>query len=201
MLLTIMVPAYNEQDRIIRALNSIPRRSDIEVLIIDDGSTDNTYQVCKKYAKENTDLNIRIIRHKENKGLGSAKNTGYDNAKGDYINQLDADDWLYTDMYEKVMEELDGTDIVYQDLRIDNGDVWQVREETKHLWCGGTLRFIRREFLADHRCPEVKAGEDWFLNEELQKLPHTDKFTHIVGYHYTFPREGSLCDLRNRGLL
>ena len=160
MLLTIIVPAYNEQNRIIRALNSIPRRSDIEVLIIDDGSTDKTYQVCKKYAKENAGLNIRIIRHKENKGLGSAKNTGYDNAKGDYINQLDADDWLYTDMYEKVMEELDGTDIVYQDLRIDSGDVWQVREETKHLWCGGTLRFIRREFLADHRCPEVKAGED-----------------------------------------
>ena len=201
MLLTIIVPAYNEQDRIIRALNSIPRRSDIEVLIIDDGSTDNTYEVCKNYAESNPDLNIRIIRHVENKGLGSAKNTGYDNASGDYINQLDADDWLYTSEYERVMAELDGTDIVYMDLRLDSGDVWTVTENTKHLWCGGTLRFIRKEFLGDLRCPEVRCAEDWFLNEELQKLPHTDKFTQIVGYHYTFPREGSLCDQRSKGLL
>ena len=201
MLLTIIVPAYNEQDRITTALDSIPRRDDIEVLIIDDGSTDDTYKVCKNYAKNHKDMNIRIIRLKKNKGLGNAKNVGYDNAKGDYINQLDADDWLYTENYEKVMAMLDGTDMVYMDLRIDDGNIWQVRESTKHLWCGGTLRFIRREFLGDSRCPEVRAGEDWFLNEELQAKPHTDNFTNIVGYHYTFPREGSLCDLRGKGLL
>ena len=201
MLLTIIVPAYNEQDRIIRALNSVPRRPDIEVLIVDDGSTDQTYEVVHRYAESNRNLNIRIIRLSENKGLGNAKNVGYDNAKGDYINQLDADDWLYTSEYERVMEQLDGTDMVYMDLSIESGDVWRVTENTKHLWCGGPLRFIRREFLGDSRCPVVKAGEDWFLNEELQAKPHTDKFTGIVGYHYTFPREGSLCDLRNRGLL
>ena len=201
MLLTIIMPAFNEQDRITTALDSIPRRNDLEVLIIDDGSTDNTYEVCQKYAENASDLNIRIIRLEENKGLGNAKNVGYDNALGEYINQLDSDDYLYTDVYERVMAELDGTDIVYMDLRIDNGDIWTVREETKHLWCGGTLRFIRREFLGESRCPEVRAGEDWFLNEELQAKPHTDKFTNLVGYHYTFPREGSLCDLRNKGEL
>ena len=201
MLLTIIMPAFNEQDRITTALDSIPRRDDLEVLIIDDGSTDNTYEVCQKYAENASDLNIRIIRLEENKGLGNAKNVGYDKALGEYINQLDSDDYLYTDVYEKVMAELDGTDIVYMDLRIDNGDIWTVREETKHLWCGGTLRFIRREFLGESRCPEVRAGEDWFLNEELQAKPHTDKFTNLVGYHYTFPREGSLCDLRNKGEL
>ena len=201
MLLTIIVPAYNEETRIEKALDSIPRRDDLEVLIIDDGSTDNTYEVCQKYASEHSDLNIRIIRLEKNKGLGNAKNVGYDNALGDYINQLDADDYLITEAYEHVMRELDGTDMVYMDLQIDNGTSWRVREETKHLWCGGPLRFIRREFLGDSRCPAIRAGEDWFLNEELQKKPHTDKFTGIVGYHYTFPREGSLCDLRNRGLL
>ena len=201
MLLTIIVPAYNEETRIVRALESIPRRKDLEVLIIDDGSTDNTYEVCQKYATEHSDLDIRIIRLEKNKGLGNAKNVGYDNALGDYINQLDADDWLYTEDYEKVMSELDGTDVVYMDLRIDSGDRWCVNEETKHLWCGGTLRFIRKEFLGDLRCPEIRAGEDWFLNEALLEKNPTEKFTGLVGYHYTFPREGSLCDLRNRGLL
>jgi glycosyltransferase involved in cell wall biosynthesis len=130
-----------------------------------------------------------------------AKNVGYDNALGDYINQLDSDDYLYTAEYEKIIDQLDGTDMVYMDLQIDNGDIWRVHEGTKHLWCGGTVRFIRKDFLGDSRCPEIRAGEDWFLNEELQKKPHTDKFTGIVGYHYTFPRDGSLCDLRNKGEL
>ena len=201
MLLTIIVPAYNEQDRIVRALDSVPIRDDIEILIINDGSTDKTLSVAKKYAKEHPERNIRVISYKENKGLGHAKNVGYDNAHGDYINQLDCDDYLYTEVYERVMAELDGTEMVYMDMRIDNGDIWVLREETKHLWCGGPLRFIRRDFLGDLRCPEIRAGEDWFLNEELQKKPHTDKFTSLVGYHYSFPREGSLCDLRSRGLL
>lgn len=201
MLLTIIVPAYNEETRIEKALDSIPRRDDLEVLIVDDGSTDKTYEVCQKYAEEHSDLNIRIIRLEKNQGLGNAKNVGYENAHGDYINQLDADDYLITEAYEHVMQELDGTDMVYMDLQIDNGTSWRVREETKHLWCGGPLRFIRREFLGDSRCPAIRAGEDWFLNEELQKKPHTDKYTGIVGYHYSFPREGSLCDLRSRGLL
>ena len=201
MLLTIIVPVYNQDDLLARALDSIPRRDDIDVLIIDDGSTDNTYQVAVDYALEHPDLHMRIISLPENKGLGNAKNVGYDNALGDYINQLDSDDYLYTAEYEKVMEQLDGTDMVYMDLQIDRGDIWRVNEATKHIWCGGTLRFIRKEFLGESRCPEIRATEDWYLNEELQAKPHTDKFTGIVAYHYTFPREGSLCDLKERGLL
>ena len=201
MLLTIIVPVYNLEDLVVRALDSVPRRQDLEVLIIDDGSTDNTYMVCQKYANDHADLAVRIIRLKENKGLGNAKNVGYDNAHGDYINQLDADDYLYTDVYERVMAQLDGTDIVYQNMRINSGTIWRVTEDSKHLWCGGPWRFIRREFLGDMRCPEVRAGEDWFLNEDMQAKPHSEKYTDLVGYHYNFPREGSLCDLRNRGLL
>ena len=201
MLLTIIVPVYNLADMVTRALDSVPRRGDLEVLIVDDGSTDNTYEVCQKYAEDHKDLMVRIIRLEKNKGLGNAKNVGYDNAHGDYINQLDADDYLYTNDFEKVMALLDGTDVVYQNLRIDSGDMWAVNEETKHLWCGGPLRFIRKEFLGDLRCPEIRAGEDWFLNEALLKKNPTEKFTGFVGYHYSFPREGSLCDLRNKGIL
>ena len=201
MLCTVIMPAYNEQDRIIRAIDSVPVRDDLEILVIDDGSTDDTVKVVQKYAEAHPERIIRIISLPENKGLGNAKNVGYDNAQGEYINQLDSDDYFYTEEYQKVLEQLDGTDMVYMDLQIDNGDVWVVREETKHLWCGGPLRFIRKEFLGDSRCPVVRAGEDWFLNEALLAKPHTDKFTGLVGYHYTFPREGSLCDLRDKGIL
>lgn len=199
MILTIIVPVYNLDSLLMRALKSIPEREDIEILIINDASTDRSLEVALEYQSQHD--NVRIITNPHNLGLGATKNVGYDNALGDYINQLDADDYLYTDKYNEIIDQLDGTDMVYMDLRINNGSVWQVRPETNHLWCGGTLRFIKRSFLADHRCPEVKAGEDWYLNEELQNLPHTDKYTGIIGYHYNFPREGSLCDLRNRGLL
>lgn len=201
MLLTIIVPVYNQETLVITALDSIPKRDDIEVLIVDDGSTDNTLKNVRKYKSDHPEMNIRIIHNKINHGLGHAKNVGYANARGDYINQLDSDDFLYTEEYEKAMAQLDGTDMVYISLRINSGAVWQLRKENNYLFCGGTLRFIRREFLGDSRCPEVRAGEDWFLNDELQRKPHTDKYTGIVAYHYNFPREGSLCDLRNRGLL
>ena len=201
MLLTIIVPVYNQADLIERALDSIPRRDDVETIVIDDGSIDNTLDTVLNYRLNHPEMFMTVISLAENKGLGNAKNVGYMNAHGDYINQLDSDDFLYTEEYEKAMSQLDGADMVYIDLKINSGDVWRVNENSKHLWCGGTLRFIRREFLGDSRCPEIKAGEDWFLNEELQKKPHTDKFTGLVAYHYNFPREGSLCDLRGRGLL
>lgn len=199
MKLTVIVPVWNQEKLLQRALESIPQRDDIEILIINDGSTDKTLEIAEAFQK--TRPNVRIITNEKNLGLGATKNVGYDNALGDYINQLDSDDYFYTDAYNKAIDQLDGTDMVYMDLKINNGNVWRVTDETKHLWCGGTLRFIRREFLGESRCPEVKAGEDWFLNEELQKKPHTDKFTGIVAYHYNFPRKDSLCDLRNRGLL
>lgn len=201
MLLTVIVPVYNQADLIERALDSIPRRDDVETIVIDDGSTDNTLDTVLNYRKNHPEMFMTVISLAENKGLGNAKNVGYTNASGDYINQLDSDDYFYTEEYEKAIDQLDGTDMVYIDLKINSGDVWAVNEKSKHLWVGGTLRFIRREFLGDSRCPEIRAGEDWFLNEELQKKPHTDKFTGLVAYHYNFPREGSLCDLRGRGLL
>lgn len=200
-LLTVIVPVFNQEDLIVRALDSIPKRDDIEIIVIDDGSTDYTLDTVLDYRDDHPERRITVISLAENKGLGNAKNVGYTNANGLYINQLDSDDYLYTEEYEKVIEELDGTDMVYMDMRINNGEVWRVNESTKHLWCGGTVRFIKKDFLGGSRCPEVRAGEDWFLNEELQAKPHTDKFTGLVAYHYNFPRPGSLCDLRNRGLL
>lgn len=198
-LLTIIVPVYNQEELLLRALDSVPIRDDIEVLIINDGSTDRTLEIAEEYQSKHD--NVRIITNPTNIGLGASKNVGYDNAKGQYINQLDSDDYFLTDKYNKVIDLLDGTDMVYINIQINNGNIWSCNKNTVHLWCGGPLRFIRREFLGNHRCPEVRAGEDWFLNEELQKIPHTDKFTNICAYHYNFPREGSLCDQRSKGEL
>ena len=200
--LTIFIPVYNGEDYILRALYSIPPRDDIEILIIDDCSNDRTYEIVEEFMFEHPDLNIRIIQHYENKGLGAAKNTAYNNAKGEYINQLDSDDYLYTKEYNRIIdEELDGTDIVVMNLKKNDGSLFDIVEENKECLCSGCARFIRREFLGDTRCPEIRAGEDFHLYQELLKKKPTEKFTRRIGYHYNFPREGSLYDLMLKGKL
>jgi len=197
--LSVIVPVYNQEELVIRALDSIPKRDDIEILIIDDCSTDNTLENCQKWKEQNTDRDVKIIHLEVNEGLGNAKNVGYDNASGEYVNQLDSDDYLYTEEYNKVVDMLDGTDIVYMNLKKNDGLVFELNPESQKSLCSGCARFIRKEFLGDTRCPKIRAAEDWHLNEALQQKPHTDKFTGITGYHYNFPREGSLYDQLIKG--
>lgn len=200
--LSIIVPVYNQENLIIRALDSIPKREDIEVIVVNDASTDSTLEKVAQWMYDNRfALSATLINLEKNKGLGNAKNVGFDNAKGEYVNQLDSDDYLITEYYEKVIDELDGTDIVYSNIEINSGDIFDINKGNQSQYCSGCARFIRREFLGDTRCPIIRATEDWHLNDKLQKKPHTDKFTGIVSYHYNFPREGSLYDQFIKGEL
>lgn len=196
--LSIIVPVYNQQDLIIRALESIPKRKDIEVVIVNDGSTDNSYNRCLRWMFEEQELKVKICSQ-VNRGLGSAKNLGFESATGEYITQLDSDDYLITEEYEKILNELDGTDMVYCNLELNSGEVFKLTPETQEKYCSGCVRFIKRSFLGKTRCPEIRATEDWYLNQELQKKPHTEKYTNITAYHYNFPREGSLYDIYVKG--
>lgn len=199
-LLSIIVCVYNQPHLVVRALDSIPRRNDIEVVVVDDGSTDETLDVLTDYAEKH-DLDMRIITYDENRGLGHAKNVAFDACLGEYIHELDSDDCLYTEVYEQAMSELTGEDIVYINLVPNDGFVMRLTEDTKHGYCAGIARFYKRSLLGSSRCPEIRAGEDWYLNEELLAKPHTEKFTDLNAYHYNFPREGSLFDLLKKGLI
>ena len=92
-LLSIIIPAYNAEKFIDRCSKSIINEitDNTEIIIIDDESTDNTYEICKEYESEYS--NIRVI-HKTNEGVSVARNVGIENAKGKYILFLDSDDWL-----------------------------------------------------------------------------------------------------------
>ena len=199
--LSIIIPVYNQEDLIVRALDSIPQRDDIEIIIVNDASTDLTSKKCIEWKREHKNMDILLVNLPENKGLGNAKNVGFDNASGEYVNQLDSDDYLITKEYENVIDELDGTDMIYCNLQINNGYVFDITQENQNQFCSGCARFIKRDFLGDTRCPTIRATEDWYLNEALQKKPHTDKFTRIVAYHYNFPRDGSLYDQYIKGEL
>lgn len=92
-LVSVVIPTYNREGTIKRAIDSVLRQtySDIEVIVVDDGSTDNTVQIVSGYQ----DHRVRIICQKERGGANKARNTGIANAKGEYIAFQDSDDeWL-----------------------------------------------------------------------------------------------------------
>lgn len=102
--ITVIVPVYNTEDLVERCVRSIlhqtyPKEA-LEVIAVDDGSTDATPQILRKLAE--TDPNLHVIRQ-ENAGTSAARNTGIKAATGDFIGFVDADDYLEEDMYEELM--------------------------------------------------------------------------------------------------
>ena len=98
---SIIVPVYNAEKYLKECLDSLVRQtlSDIEIIIIDDGSKDHSGSICEEYAAK--DCRFHVI-HKENEGLGYARNTGITAAKGEYIGFVDADDYVDQRMFEKL---------------------------------------------------------------------------------------------------
>lgn len=199
--ISVIIPAWNQEMLITRTLDSIPTRNNVEIIVIDDKSSDNTYKVLLDYKNKNKDKNIRLLHNMENKGVGYTFNRGLDEAKGDYIVRIDSDDYFYTGQFNYMVDkELDGTDMIYYNLEDNNNRILEVNQGNRRGRCGA-VKFIRREFIGDTRCPEIRTAEDKeFNNRLLDKYP-TEKFTGRVVYHYNYPRENSLTDLTKRGLL
>lgn len=198
---SVIIPCYNQEELVIKALDSIPKRNDVQIIVIDDGSIDNSWTSIRAWFVRNFGRAVTIINFSDNVGVAAAVNKGYDEADGEYVVCLGSDDYFYPEAFEKCMEELDGTDLVYFDMEVNNGDIWDINEKSKLLLCG-SVKFIRREFLGDTRCPVEKiTGEDRPFNEELLRKNPTEKYTHLVVKHYNHPREGSLTDLVRKGVL
>ena len=199
--ISVIIPVWNQQELITRTLDSIPTRDNVEIIVIDDKSTDNTYKALLDYKKEHKDKNIKLLHNMENKGVGYTFNRGLEEATGDYIVRIDSDDYFYTGQFNRIVDkELDGTDMVYYNLEDNTGRILEVNQGNRKGRCGA-VKFIRRDFIDDTRCPEIRTAEDKAFNNQLLAKYPTEKFTNRVIYHYNYPRENSLTDLTKRGLL
>lgn len=109
-LFSIIIPVYNAEKYLERCLDSIVGQSysRIEIILINDGSTDRSGRICDQYAQK--DNRIKVI-HQSNSGVSSARNAGLDTASGDYIGFVDADDWIENRMFEILSEYLDKKDV------------------------------------------------------------------------------------------
>ncbi|WP_270749107.1 glycosyltransferase family 2 protein [Lactobacillus amylovorus] len=105
MLISVVVPVYNTEKYLKRCLLSLVDQTykKIQIIVVDDGSTDNSGKICDSFAKNNS--HIQVI-HKVNGGLSSARNCGLQYCRGDYVTFLDSDDWFSNDYIEKCVCEL-----------------------------------------------------------------------------------------------
>ena len=189
---SIYTPVYNEPDLVVRALDSVPRMPEVDIVVCDDSDDRTTSLVLERYKREHPDLKMTLISNNGNIGAGYSINRCLDLCTGDYVYGLDNDDYLYTDVFLQALEQLDGSDMVYVSCRSNDGTILHVTPETKMSLVAGFTRFIKRSFLGDHRRPVDVWYSDGVLNDELQPIPHTEKYLELIPYHYNFPRKGSM---------
>ncbi len=173
---TIIVPVYNQENYLRECLDSLINQTlkDIEILCIDDGSTDSSSEIL--YAYEVQDKRVKVI-YKENTGYGDSVNVGLSRAESKYIGIVESDDFVERDMFERLYQKAEefNTDIIKADYynyytksglaqKTNNFDTFSknqiLSQEEKNnlvfaassIWCG----LYRKDFLRDNNI--------WFLN-------------------------------------
>lgn len=103
--LSVIVPVYNAEKYLDKCLNSILGQEyrDFELILIDDGSKDDSGSLCDQYAERD---NVKVF-HQENKGVSVARNNGIYHAEGDYVTFVDSDDWIEPAMYKNMMQKVE----------------------------------------------------------------------------------------------
>lgn len=182
-LVSILIAAYNAKDFIKQCLDSIPNNESLEIIVINDCSTDNTLSIIKNYP------NIKIINNKINNGIGLVRQQLLDAATGEYIYFLDSDDWLNTAEFEKTLTLLKDCDILETKHIQNNGKIW-----TPKVFRG---KFVKASMAKAIKFKNVRCQEDTYWRLDFaDKYPNAIiKTTDVIAYHYNFPRDGSLTDL------
>ena len=140
----------------------------------------------------------------KNIGVAATANKLLAAAKGVFFHFLMSDDMVLTDNYNSLIDKLYDldADILAMDLLVNNGDIWQLTAKMDEAWCAQACRFIRRSIVDGIKYPEkVKAGEDRFFHREMMQRNPRVVYSGVTAYRYNFPREGSLMNLRAKGLI
>lgn len=129
--ISIIMPVYNSEQYLDRAIKSIISQtfSEWELLLIDDGSQDNSLKICDKYAI--IDSRIKIFHKTQNEGVAMARKTGIDNAKGEYSIHFDSDDWAETTMLEELYNKAktENADIVITDYYVNTDKSQEIHKQ------------------------------------------------------------------------
>lgn len=202
-LISVVVPVYNVENYLSICIESIIYQDykNIEIILVDDGSTDSSGKICEKYKL--LDNRIRVI-HQQNGGLSNARNVGIKIAKGEYIGFVDSDDWIAKKMYSTLISlcEEKETDIavcerilVESDFIDDNGTSGEVyiastdealdvlyKDEKyySHAW----NKLYKRELFDNIQFPNGKTFEDIYIMHDIFSLSKRVAFIDKGLYYY-----------------
>ncbi len=200
--ISVIIPVYNTAEYLDECLESVISQTfrDLEIILVDDGSTDGKSPAkCDEYAKR--DARVRVI-HKENGGLISAWTTGVAESSSDYLAFIDSDDWVDTDMFEKLYEL---TDSSFAECEIISGNyiiekAAERRKETQALepgvYTGKALEDVRKKLLGCERRPVTMSRCMKLISRKLilENLKYLDpSITMSEDVNITLP---CLCDCR-----
>ncbi len=206
MLLSVIIPVYNVAHTLERCVQSVltQEEPDMEIILVDDGSTDRSAVLCDTY--RNT-KNITVI-HQANAGLSAARNTGLTVAQGRYVTFVDSDDYLDADLYPSLMKVLqadDDIDLLEYSFVRDDGknvethvlhdkcyhDVWRYWFEAKAYLHGFACNKIFKRTLFDTiQFPVGRKFEDVFVLPQLLGKVRCVRTTPIGFYQYTYNKNG-----------
>lgn len=135
-LISVIIPVYNAEKTISKCIDSVLCQTyqDFEILLINDGSPDNSEEVCLKYAE--SDERVRYIK-KENGGVSTARNRGINEAKGEYVSFIDSDDWI----------EPETLDVLFKSAKANNADI--VIPRTRMVFCDTQGNFEKNVYNDD----------------------------------------------------
>lgn len=210
--ISVIVPVYNSLDCLERCVNSICAQSyrNLEILLIDDGSTDGTGELCEKLAQK--EERIQVF-HKENGGASSARNLGITKAKGDCLGFVDSDDYIEPYVYEKMLQAMEERRVPVVQISRDEVDERGnrlpdvctppqsvrfceteefVRELLLHQGdCSFCTKLVKKELFAEHRFPEGVLNEDFRLLVEMLQEMDGIVILPEQGYHVVCRQEST----------
>lgn len=172
-LISVIVPVYNADKYLSDCIESITRQTypNFELILIDDGSTDTSGEICDDYALK--DSRIRVL-HQKNEGVSKARHKGVENADGEYLTFVDADDELCVDSLEILMNKMDeGVDIVISDAFANitiSSDVFIKYILTGQIFCHVWGHLFRRSLFVSYVADipaSIIIGEDELMNIKL----------------------------------
>lgn len=197
-LVNVVVPVYNTEEYLDRCLSSLVNQTyrNLEILLIDDGSKDNSGTICDQYRK--MDNRIHVF-HTSNLGVAHARNVGIEKAKGTFITFVDSDDYVDKTMIETLMNDIatNNSDLSISSLL--NGDNSQnfcaclcpenedeiLFLSQKYLIFGPTQKIYKTEIVKQIRFPNnVEYGEDLLFNLEYLKRIKYVSYINQQFYHY-----------------
>lgn len=212
-MISVIVPVYNSGPYLKQCLNSILEQSckDIEVICVNDGSSDDSQQILTEAAQQ--DVRIKILSQR-NSGVSSARNAGLNIARGKYITFVDSDDELEPDMYEVLLNlaekyHADVAHCGYKKIHLDGSakNVCGTEElliqdgieaskcllSGEHFTGGLWNKLYRAELVQNTRFDEtLKINEDVLFNAQVFRRAGTTVFYDVPKYHY-FERQSSAC--------